>query len=638
MLISVVGILAAALLVTGLLTARLVHRALADRLEQYELVRTVEAIRNGLDTAVSVPMAQTRQMAGNVFLLDWMAQGEPASGIGTWQRYARQVKAISGAESVDWISEATLNYYDDGKGLSRKVEPKSASDGWFSAFLNSGKTVDFNLGVEPGSPNVMMFINALAKDAAGHRAIASIGLNVTAIANQVRQTSIGKDGQVFLVDQNGGIQIHRDLSLVKVSNKVGMQTLPGMAEVSATLLQKNNFNLGHFVGPEGPMVVASSYMPSTGWFVVVQVSEAEAYQAVNTTVMWLAGVSALVLLVAVLLIWMVANSITRPLDKLQRAMAALTSGHGDLTSRLQVESRDEIGQIASSFNIHMEQLHQQLLTVRQQSQNLNGNVDRLGDMAHALTQDSVNTTELAESTAATIEQITVSVTHIADNTRQTTQVVEQAGRLSNDSVKAMHSVAGEIGQVSHSMVDLLSDMTALGERSRQIGSIAAEIKEISDQTNLLALNASIEAARAGEQGRGFAVVADEVRKLAERTGKATVEIDQMVESMGQAAGQAIQRGQQTNHAVSSGVAQIEAALASISAIQQCMDDVRQKIIEIRDAANEQSHAAETMAQAAERMSQSAQNENGQIQQTEHIIQDLQKLSNGLAQVVNSFTL
>lgn len=77
MLISVVGILVVTLLVTGLLTTRLVHRALSDRLEQYELVRTVEAIRNGLDTAVSVPMAQTRQMAGDVFLLDWTAVATP---------------------------------------------------------------------------------------------------------------------------------------------------------------------------------------------------------------------------------------------------------------------------------------------------------------------------------------------------------------------------------------------------------------------------------------------------------------------------------------------------------------------------------------------------------------------------------
>jgi methyl-accepting chemotaxis protein len=637
MLVSVIGILVASLLVTGLMTAHFVHSALAERLEKYELVRTVEAIRNGLDKSVSVPMGETLQIANNTFLLDWMAQGEPVSGIPAWQRYARQVKQISGAVMVGWVSEPTHNYYDDVKGLARKVDP-AGSDGWFSAFLASGKSADLNLGTEPGKPNVMMFVNALAKDAQGHRAIASIGMDVTDIATKIRQTSIGQNGQVFVVDEGGKIQIHRDLSLVKVDNKVSMSSLPGMADVTATLLQKSDFNLGHYSGPNGPMVVASSYMPNTGWFVVVEISEHEAYQAVDTTVEWLAGISFVVLLIAMALIWLVANSITRPLGHLHRAMQSLTSGQGDLTSRLQVESGDEIGKIAQCFNTFMEQLHQKLLVVRQQSASLNGSVGKLGKMTHELTQDSLNTSDLAESSAATIEQITVRVSHIASNSQETARAVELSTAQARQSAIAMTMVSTEIRHVAHSMVELMTDMNDLGERSKQIGSIAGEIKEISDQTNLLALNASIEAARAGEQGRGFAVVADEVRKLAERTGKATVEIDKMLDAMQQAASQALGRGGQTHDSVNSGVQQIEDALAAISAIQNCMDDVLQKTTEIRDAAAEQSRATKVMAETATRMSASAQSENAQVQNAERIIQELQKLSDGLNQVVSGFRL
>lgn len=638
MLVSVAGILIGAILVTSLISAHLFRAALTERLEQYELVRTVEAIRNNLDKSVSTPMAQTVMMANNTFLLDWMGAGEPASGIAAWQTYAKKIKEATGAAMVSWISEHTLNYYDDAKGLSRKVDPNGA-DPWFKAFMQGGKNQIFNLGIEPDKPNItMMFVNVMAKDSAGHRAIASLGLDVSDIVSMIRQTTIGKTGQVFVVDTQGKIQIHRDPAMVKIDNKVDLRSLPGMADVAPTLLTRSTFNLGHYHGPNGPMVVASSYMPNADWMVIVEIAENEVYAAVNQTFLWLAIISVLVLALSLLLMWNVATSITRPLGQLNHAMKSLTSGHGDLTLRLPVDSRDETGEIARSFNMFMDQLHQKFVSVQTQTHKLNGSVNELGDMTHHLTQNSRDNTDLAESTAATIEEITVSINHIASNTQNTTLAVEQASNLSSNSAQSMSRVSSEISRVAQSMGALMPVMTDLGERSRQIGSIANVIKEIADQTNLLALNASIEAARAGEQGRGFAVVADEVRKLAERTGQATVEIDQMVSAMRQASEQAIGRVEQTNESVNSGVRMIDDTLQIITDIQASMQNVISKTTEIRDAASEQSHATETMAKAAEQMSQRAQDENTQIRNTELITENLARLSDDLNKVVSSFKL
>ncbi|WP_293232565.1 methyl-accepting chemotaxis protein [Paludibacterium sp.] len=637
MMVSVAGILIISLLLIILLAAHLMRAALTERVEQYELVRTVEAVRNDLDKSVSIPMAQTLQIANNTFLLDWMAQGEPASGIAPWQKYAQRVRAATGAAMVSWVSEATHNYYDDSKGLLRKVNP-DGDDGWFKAFLDSGKTVDFNLGGEDGKPNIMMFVNGLVKGPPGHRAIASIGIDVTEIANRVRQTAIGQTGQVYVVDTDGKIQIHRDLKLVKINNKVDMRSLPGMSEVTPTLLKPSNFNLGHYAGPQGPMVVVSSYMPDAGWIVVVEIAESEIYASVNHVVAWLSGIGLVVLLFSLTLIATVANSITKPLGKLRQAMQSLSSGHGDLTLRLAVESRDEVGEIATNFNHFMSQLHQKFIAVREQTSSLNGSVSELGQMTHHLTQNSRDITQLAETTAATIEQLTVSVAHIATNTQEAAAVVEQASGLSTASVTSMSKVSAEISHAAHSMTELTPVMANLDENSKQIGSVARVIKEIADQTNLLALNASIEAARAGEQGRGFAVVADEVRKLAERTGLATVEIDQMVAAMRQASELAIGRVSQTSDAVNTGVSLIEAALSSIADIQNSMAAVIRKTIEIRDATTEQSRATEVMSKSAEQMSTRAQDEDAQIKHTEVITQSLAEMSDGLDKVVGGFKL
>jgi methyl-accepting chemotaxis protein len=231
-----------------------------------------------------------------------------------------------------------------------------------------------------------------------------------------------------------------------------------------------------------------------------------------------------------------------------------------------------------------------------------------------------------------------SIGHIAENTKDASQSIRKAGELSAESSVSVSKVSAEIHQASQSMDELANSMSSLEQRSTQIGTIANVIKEIADQTKLLALNAAIEAARAGEQGRGFAVVADEVRKLAERTAKATVEIEQMVSFMHSEAGLAMSRVGQTHVAVQSGVVMVDTVLGQIGTVQDAMREVILKTSEIRDSANEQSHATEAMAQAAENMSLQAQEADVEIQRARKVIVDLEKLTEELRSVVQSFSL
>ncbi|WP_215781803.1 methyl-accepting chemotaxis protein [Paludibacterium sp. B53371] len=634
-LISVAVILTASLLVLALVSAHLFRSVLTERLEQHELVKTVEAIRNDIDAAVALPLHQTRQMARNSYVLDWLSAGEPASGVPAFQHYAAEVKKATGASIISWSSEATLNNYGDT--FLVKVHPDGA-DKWFKDFLASGRDSEFNLGVEDGKSQVMMFVDVLAHDAHGHRSIAALGFDVTAMAERIRKMAVGDKGQVFVVDDQGKIQIHRDPSLVKVGDKVAMASLPGMADVAAGLLNKTAFNLAHFTGPDGPMVVASSYLPSANWFVVVQIPEDEVYGALSHTMLWLALLDVLVLAVALLLIFTVSGSITRPIAQLRDAMRSLTSGHGDLTMRLPVESGDESGQVAEAFNAFMAQLHAMFLRVRDQSRLLGAGVEQLSQMNVRLEQGSRANADMAEATAATIEQMTVSISHIAQSSHATAGIIADAGALTDQSTDSVRKVSGEIGTVAQSMDGVTQLVGDLESRSGQVGSIAGVIKDIADQTNLLALNAAIEAARAGEQGRGFAVVADEVRKLAERTSQATVEIDQIVSSMRDASSQALQGVAQTNESVQSGVLLVDAALSHIAAIQQSMQAVIRQAGEIRDAASEQSRATEDMARHAEQMSVQVQQGDVEIRQASQVIVHLADLSRTLEQVVGGFRL
>ncbi|UTH75365.1 methyl-accepting chemotaxis protein [Chromobacterium sp. IIBBL 290-4] len=633
-LVSVALILIAALAIAGTVSTRMFQAALTERLEQHELKATVESIRNDLDAQIAMPLSQTRQMAANTYLLDWTAAGEPESGVPAWQHYAKALMQTSGAAIISWTSEATLNIYIDHSTV--KADPKG-NDKWLADFLASGRESQFTLGSETGKQQVMMFVNVLAnKDKPGHRAVAALGYDVTAMADKVRKMAVGEHGQVYVADASGQVRLHRDPAAMQ--KKTLLAELPGLSAIAPQLLNKTGFNLVRFDGPDGPRLAASSYMPNADWFVVVEMDPNEVYGAVTRTIWWVAGVDALVLALALLLIWWVSGFISRPLVQLRNAMGALVSGNGDLTLRLPVESRDETGQVAAAFNQFMEQLRGLFLQVREQSAQLHHSAGELARMTERLSSGSRYNADLSETTAATIEQLSVSVSHIAGNCHGTAEAVEQAGALSSQSADAVGKVSVEIGSVAESMDEVKSVMEELERRSAQVGSIAGVIKDIADQTNLLALNAAIEAARAGEQGRGFAVVADEVRKLAERTSQATVEIDDMVDGMQQGSGQARERVAATYGVVQGGVELAEAAQRQIAEIQSSMQLVVRQAAEIRDAASEQSKATEDMARTAEQMSSQATQSDAEITRAGEVVADLERLSQSLEQVVGRFRL
>lgn len=275
----------------------------------------------------------------------------------------------------------------------------------------------------------------------------------------------------------------------------------------------------------------------------------------------------LLLLAAIVVSLVLGRVIARPLQRLRDMMQSLTSGSGDLTIRLDVTSRDEIGEIAGYFNTFIGQLREMFLKVREDAVKLTSGVQSLSSMTEQLSSDARLQSDTASSTAATIEEITVSINHIADHTRDADRNVQETGRLSELSAGAVSEVADEVRNAADSVNNLAGVMGELDQSSQQISTIVRVIKEIADQTNLLALNAAIEAARAGEQGRGFAVVADEVRSLASRTQQSTAEIDGMISRLQDSARQAVQAmltGQQQARSTLDDADQADHMLHSIS--------------------------------------------------------------------------
>ncbi|EPN4478105.1 methyl-accepting chemotaxis protein [Vibrio cholerae] len=221
----------------------------------------------------------------------------------------------------------------------------------------------------------------------------------------------------------------------------------------------------------------------------------------------------------------------KPLSRLNTLVANLSQGNGDLTQRLAVESKDEIGQICNSINLFIEKLQQMFIDVADSSKEIDRAVVHLSNQARSNLNTLNQHTQETEQAITAIEEMSASAGSISQSADDAALLTERTNRYADESkqtvTEAVNSVNGLVNQVS----SMAETITRMSEDTKQINSVLQVIGAIAEQTNLLALNAAIEAARAGEQGRGFAVVADEVRALASRTQQSTSQINDMLATL-----------------------------------------------------------------------------------------------------------
>jgi len=236
---------------------------------------------------------------------------------------------------------------------------------------------------------------------------------------------------------------------------------------------------------------------------------------IDRSLVWLIGVAATVLVAVTLITSALLSQRLRPLGQMVGLLGEIADGAGDLTRRLDVDRRDEIGALARSFNTVMAKLHDIIAEVKLATADVADAARSVSGASAELASGSQSQAGSLEETAASLEELTGTVRQNADHARQ-------ASALAADSRRA----AEHGGDVVARAVTSVRDITTA---SRRIGEITGVIDEIAFQTNLLALNAAVEAARAGEHGRGFAVVAAEVRSLAHRSAAAAKEIKGVIE-------------------------------------------------------------------------------------------------------------
>ncbi|MEC7547845.1 MAG: methyl-accepting chemotaxis protein [Pseudomonadota bacterium] len=299
----------------------------------------------------------------------------------------------------------------------------------------------------------------------------------------------------------------------------------------------------------------------------------------------------------------ISGAIARPVRRIEACMARLAEG--DLSAECGPSSSIEFNRIAIAINQMRGRLAEMIVRIRDDSRHLNIEADRVAGSTQKVSESSDLQYEELDQLSVAMTEMVQTIQEMAKNARDAAERMSAVTDSASSGANSVSAVRKRVYTVLNQLEGASVAITQMNASAEQISSVAEVIASISEQTNLLALNAAIEAARAGESGRGFAVVADEVRTLAQRTGVATMEIKEVIETITQVANdsvKAMQLSANETKACADEVNTTEEQLAGISANMTLVKDIN---LQVAASITQQEQVAGEMDKNLSRVAQSA---------------------------------
>ena len=525
-----------------------------------------------------------------------------------FEEIAAYRRAFKG-NTVFWVNDIDHKFYSDD-AYAFTLDVNDPTNYWYLMTLNETEKYNFNINYNPDLNVTNLWINAPVFDSR-HRPVGILGtgINLSEFIDSIYQDYTG-DAALYFFNSDGEITGARDKDLV--TNKTTIETTFGE---TGEKIRKSTSNIsGEFICFTSPLgEVAVGKVPTLDWYItsILPLTIGD-YLKTNVTFIFLAMMA--VIVIVLIIVYMFISRLLKPMDKMVTTLNKI-SQDWDLTRRLNIKQKDEIGTLAGFFNLTFEKISGLLKEIKNKSfalsdtgeelsatmkettlavgkidENIKGMKDMVieqGDSINIAAESMVNIigrlnqlnnhinvqAEAVTQSSSAIEQMLANISSVTDTLVKNSENIKSLAASSEAGRTDLQKVSGDIQEIAHESEGLLE--------------INLVMENIASQTNLLSMNAAIEAAHAGDAGKGFAVVADEIRKLAENSGEQSKTISEVLKKI---------KNSIDIITVSTGV-----VLERFSAIEQEVKTVTYQETHIRNAMEEQEKGSRHILEAVTRL-------------------------------------
>ncbi|RUM55125.1 MAG: hypothetical protein DSY85_05670 [Marinomonas sp.] len=563
-------------------------------------------------------------------IVEWKASKEAAvSALATYLSHSEPT--LETLQQATNAGRFALGYFGSATGVMLQNDPSAILPSDYDPrkrpwYKDAQKTqaVIFTSPYVGASSGKLMITAAQTVQKNGQRiGVAGADINLDDVTRGVLDVELAGEGRAYLANKDGVVLADIDKGHYNKTVK----------EVFG--YQLSDLKDSEIVTINGELV-AKFDVPNSNWTIVFELDRGAVMAPLNKLLFTLVPAAIVIALLVSLVMSFISSKLLAGISQVSRALEEISQGEGDLTKRIEIDSKDEVGQLAAHFNRFLGTLGGLISDIKTMSRSLNSlahdsktlSLQSSRELGVQLNEITMVATAVSQLSTAT-QEIALNAENTAGASREAADTSNEGSRIVSGSQQEIKNLATEVHQASEIISNL--DVHVQG-----ISSILLTIQDIAEKTNLLALNAAIEAARAGEQGRGFAVVADEVRLLSQRTQSSTEEIREKIEGLNSVTSNVVSSMKRSTAIADGAVDGAAAAATALGSILASVQRISDMAMQIASAAEEQNIVTRDISQNSESIQDISHRLSAEANKTAEGAESLAQVADRLEQQIARF--
>ncbi|MGE6257615.1 methyl-accepting chemotaxis protein [Heyndrickxia sporothermodurans] len=480
-------------------------------------------------------------------------------------------------------------------------------------------------------------------------------IKLSEITNRVSSMKIGYKGIPFIVNNEGKSIVYK--------NTRG-EDLTKLPYIKQMIDENNEKGIVNYQNNDSNKVLVYSTNLTNRWKIGAIYDQNQLMVMAKHIQTILLYIGIITLILSIIILTYISIRITKPISIVKTSMGQLSNGN--LQTYVSVKSKDEIGDLANSFNLMVERLkkmisivNHSILEVRESAENLsasaeetNASSEQMAVAVNEIAQGASKSAEEAEIASVNSTNLSIQINGIHEKSEVMTEIAKRTNEMNHTGMNKMNDMKVSFATANEYIESMSTVVKDLSKKISTIETVIQTITNISSQTNLLALNASIEAARAGEQGKGFAVVAQEVRKLAEQSVYATDQVKETISDILEGSHRVVEGMEKTKEIWTQQSMVVQETSLTFEEISKLIDEMQNSISSVfygvQEVSNQKEEVvniiqnmaamSEQTAAACEEVGASTDEQLRAIQSVAQLAENLTELSHDLQKAINHFKI